>query len=181
MKIFLIRHGKPIVKLNKWINITGYLNLFRKYNRSGIINDKRNIHRIVRIIGNDVICFSSDLPRAVETAQQVLSNSNFEKDKIFREVKLPVVRIPIIANYFIWRSISRFFWLIGIKKENYRREKKRAEKAAKKLIDNAKDQNVLLFGHGLMNSLVAHKIKTNGWKLHIPLRINYWNVIILEQ
>ncbi|NOX67122.1 MAG: histidine phosphatase family protein [Chlorobi bacterium] len=181
MKIFLIRHGKPDIKLNRWTNINGYVKLLREYNRCGIVADKYNSNKVKKIVGNNALFFSSDLPRAVETAQHVLLNSNFKKEKIFREAELPVIRIPIIANYFIWRSISRGFWLMGIKKENYKRSKKRAEEAAIKLISKAEERDVVLFGHGIMNSLLARELKARGWKLRIPLGINYWNVIILEQ
>ncbi len=181
MKIYLIRHGKPSIKLNRWTNIVGYIKMLREYNRSGIIHDKHNSLKVANKIGSNVICFSSDLRRTVETAHSVLLNSNFEQDKLFREAELPIVRIPMLANYFIWRAVSRVFWLIGIKKENYKRSKRRAEKATLKLMDAAKEHDVALFGHATMNSLLARELRANGWKLRIPLRINYWNVIILEQ
>ena len=48
-------------------------------------------------------------------------------------------------------------------------------------MDEADKHDVVLFGHGMMNSLIALKLMLNGWKCRIPLVNNYWNVIILKQ
>ena len=53
--------------------------------------------------------------------------------------------------------------------------------AALKLMNEAEKHDVVLFGHGMMNSLLAFELKLKGWKGHIPIVNNYWNVIILKQ
>lgn len=182
MKIYLVRHGKPDIDLRGWTNTAGYAKLLRKYNRSGIIKNEQHSNKVASLIGSTAKCFSSDSPRAVDTANEVLSGQNLISDKLFREIELPVIRMPIIANYFIWRSLYRFFWLISLnKKESLYKSKKKISKAALKLSSEAEKNDVVLFGHGMMNSLLALELKLKGWKCHVPLVNNYWNVIILEE
>ena len=182
MKIYLVRHGETSIDLKGWMNVLGYTKLLRKYNRAGIKVDKQRSSKLTNIIYSDTKYFSSDLPRAVQTATEVSSNYNIIQDKIFREIDLPVVKLPIIANYNTWRKLARFFWFFGLSKNrNFWKSKKRISKAALKLMNEAEKNDVVLFGHGMMNSLLALELKLKGWKCSIPLVNNYWHVIILKQ
>lgn len=182
MKIYLVRHGEPDINMRGWINVLGYSKLLRKYNRSRIIKNEQHSIKVASVIGNTAKCFSSDSPRAVDTANEVLCSSNFKPDKLFREIELPVIKIPIIANYYIWRTLARLFWFLGFsEKRSIWKSKKIVSMAALQLIDEAEKHDVVLFGHGMMNSLLALELKLKGWKCRIPLVNNYWNVIILEQ
>ena len=182
MKIYLVRHGETDINLKGWTNVLGYAKLFRKYNKAGIKINKQSSSKVANTVSTDAKYFSSDLLRAVQTANEVLSNKTITQDKLFREIELPVITMPIIANYHIWRLLLRFFWFISFdKKRNFWRSKKRVSIAALKLMDEAEKHDVVLFGHGMMNSLLALELKLKGWKCRIPLINNYWNVIILEQ
>ena len=182
MKIYLVRHGEMDIKLKGWMNVLGYAKLLRKYNRAGIITNKKSSTIVSHIIKPDAKYFSSDFPRAAQTAIEVLTTGNITQDKLFREIDLPIIKFPIITNYYIWRTLSRFIWLISIRnKQNFWKSRKRVSMAALKLMDEAEKHDVVLFGHGMMNTLLALELKLNGWKCHIPILNNYWNVIILKQ
>lgn len=181
MNIYLVRHGETDIDLKGWMNVLDYAMLIRKYNRAGIKLNKQRSTEVANMIHPDAKYFSSDLPRAIQTAYEVLLNSNAIQDRIFREIDLPVLKLPIIANYYLWRTLARLFWFFGFsKKQNFWESKRRVSIAALKLMDEAEKNDVVLFGHGMMNSLIALELKLNGWKCRIPLVNNYWNVIILN-
>ena len=181
MKIFLVRHAEPDIDLKGWTNILEHRKLLRKYYRAGIVLNEVKLNRITNIIGDSVTVYSSNLPRAVLTAKTVFPEKDIIQERMFKEVELPAVRIPIKANYFIWKSISRIFWIISLsRKENFVRIKNRIFTAADKLIKEAEQQDIVLFGHGIMNSLITLRLLSKGWKYKGSPINNYWNVIILK-
>ncbi len=182
MKIFLVRHAEPDIRLKGWTNVLEHRKQLRKYYRAGIVFDKTKFGKVLNIINTEAIFYSSNLPRAVLTAKQIVPEERIIQNKLFQEIELPAVRIPIKANYFLWRNISRLFWIIKLsKKENFLEIKNKIITAADKLMKDAETHDVVLFGHGLMNLLLALRLKSQGWKGRIPLINNYWNIIILKQ
>ena len=125
MKIYLIRHAEPDIDLKGWTNVLEHRKRLRKYYRAGIVIDEAKLKKVLSIINRNAIFYSSDLPRAVLTAKQIVPEEKIIQDKLFQEIELPAVRIPIKANYFLWRNISRFFWIIKLsKKRKLFRDKK---------------------------------------------------------
>ena len=103
MSIYLVRHGETDIDLKGWMNVLDYAKSLKKYNRAGIKINRNQSDKVAKIVNPNAVYFSSDLPRAYQTANIVLSGTSILQDKLFREIELPVIKIPIIANYFIWR------------------------------------------------------------------------------
>ncbi|VAX25735.1 hypothetical protein MNBD_IGNAVI01-1514 [hydrothermal vent metagenome] len=181
MKIYLVRHAEPDIDLKGWTNILEHRKLLRKYYRTGIVLNEDKLKKVMSIVGDSVTIYSSNLPRAILTAKAAFPDRNIIQEKVFREVELPAVRIPIKANYFLWKSISRIFWIIRLSKgENFVRIKNRIFTAADKLMKEAEQHDIVLFGHGIMNSLITLRLLSKGWKYRGSPINNYWNVIILK-
>ena len=180
MEIILIRHGKPSSADNPIIDACEYTKWIRRYNSSYVskssrpenINDKYRSFYVV----------SSDLKRAIHSANIYVEKSPKEIDKLYREMEIPRYKLPFQLKAWNWVYLSRLLWMLGCKGsfESFNQAKKRAEVAAVKLIEIAQNQEkVLLFGHGYMNRYIRKSLIQKGWVLNSKSN-SYWGITSLE-
>ena len=180
MEIILIRHGKPSSADNPIIDACEYTKWIRRYNSSYVsessrpenINDKYKSFYVV----------SSDLKRAIHSANIYVEKSPKEIDKLYREMEIPRYKLPFQLKAWNWVYLSRLLWMLGCKGsfESFNQAKKRAEVAAVKLIEIAQNQEkVLLFGHGYMNRYIRKSLIQKGWVLNSKSN-SYWGITSLE-
>jgi broad specificity phosphatase PhoE len=183
MKIYLIRHGEPLVVHNQKANLLGYAKWLRSYYHAGIKLDEEKAADVARRVCGQSKYFSSDLKRAVQTAAAVRQGAEVTKEKVFREVELPLVALPITAKCSSWLVLSRLLWFCGIgnRGESFKQAKARVLKAVARLVEEAKKQDVVLFSHGMMNYFIAKELKRLGWQGSVPSKIKYWDVVVLEK
>jgi broad specificity phosphatase PhoE len=180
MEIVLIRHGKPSSANNPMIKAYEYANWIRRYNSSDVAKESRP-----KYINDNYKSFyivSSDLKRAVHSANIYVGKPPEKIDKLYREMEIPRYKFPFQLKAWNWVYFSRFLWIIGYKGpfESFKEAKQRAENAALKLIELAQQQNsVVLFGHGFMNRYIRKSLIQKGWALNSKDNA-YWGITSLE-
>ncbi len=150
----------------------------KKYNAAGITKNRKPPPELVKTIEKFDVVASSDLKRAVDSAQLIVKNKVIIKNPVFREFELPdsKKRYPKFTPG-IWSVIFRLLWFVGYsnKSENFQDSKNRIKLSAEKLSDLAnKHSEIVLVGHGLMNSFIGMELKKMGWKKKRKRGKGYW-------
>jgi broad specificity phosphatase PhoE len=176
MDIILLRHGQPNIDTDKLQRTHEMRAWIDHYNLAGIADTPPENARSLASQPRYVV--ASTLPRALASLA-LLGLQPHESDALFCEAELPVFPVPLLRlRPLHWVVIFRLLWLCGYAKnvESLSSAKKRAAAASGKLADLAATQGaVLLLGHGVMNSLIANKLKKAGWRLHSQSGNSYWN------
>jgi len=180
MEIILIRHGKPTSANNPIVDVCEYVNWIRRYDFSDVAKNSRpkNINEQYK----SFYTISSDLKRAIHSANIYVSKSPEEINKLYREMEIPRYKLPFQLKAWNWVYLSRFLWMLGYKGsfESFKQAKQRAEVAAEQLIETANNQDkVILFGHGYMNRYIRKSLIQKGWVLNSKSNA-YWGITSLE-
>ncbi len=180
MEIILIRHGKPTSATNPRVDASGYAQWVRQYNASNVSINSRPKAIIERY--KSFYSLSSDLSRAIHSANIYSGKYPEEVDRLYREMEIPRYKLPFLLKAWHWLYLSRILWMIGYKGsfESFEQAKQRAELAALKLIEVAQEKSdVVLFGHGYMNRYIRKALMNKGWILTSKSNA-YWGVTRLE-
>lgn len=180
MKIILIRHGKPASANNPVVNACEYTKWVRRYNFSDVAKSSRP--ESVNDHYKSFYTISSDLPRAIHSANIYVGKYPEEMDKLYREMEIPRYKLPFQLKAWNWVYFSRLLWMLGCKGsfESFKQAKQRAEIAAEQLIKIAENQDeIVLFGHGFMNRYIRKSLRQKGWKLNAKSNA-YWGITSLE-
>jgi len=182
MEIILIRHGKPTSAKNPVVDASGYIKWVRQYHHSAVadhsrpetINDEYKSYYIV----------SSDLKRAIHSANIYLEKTPETVDKVFREMEIPRYKFPFKLKAWSWLYLSRVLWMLGYigPFESFKQAKQRADLATNRLIEIAQNQTeekVVLFGHGFINRYIRKSLIKKGWQLNAKSNA-YWGVTRLK-
>jgi broad specificity phosphatase PhoE len=114
------------------------------------------------------LILTSDLPRAVASAQRIGSGAALEVGPLWRETELPRVDfgwpklpLPVLA-VSVKLAWSRGY---GTACESFPSACRRAERAAAVLEERTADGSlVLVVGHGVFNGLLAAALRHRGWR-----------------
>jgi hypothetical protein len=185
IQIMLIRHGIPKIDRANWITFYEASNFVMAY-------DTVEVYEIENIPvdvepGEIEKVYSSPLRRARSTAEQLFGDEfDIVYDSIFREFKNEIVPIPWIRLPLgFWRVSSRIFWMVGLHSEevpSLRSERKRAKRAAEKLVVHAlEDKHVILVAHGFINRFMIRHLKKSGWHHSYDGGFEYTNVQVLSK
>jgi broad specificity phosphatase PhoE len=180
MEIVLIRHGKPSSANNPIVNAIDYTKWVRQYNSSGVAKCSRP--ESINEQYKSFYTISSDLKRAIHSANIYLGKPPEKIDKLYREMEIPRYKISCQIKAWNWVYLSRFIWMLGFKGsfESFKHAKQRANIAALQLIEMANKQDkVLLFGHGYMNRYIRKSLIKKGWGLKSKSNA-YWGITHLE-
>lgn len=176
MEITLIRHGKPKSADNLLVNASGYAKWIRHYNFSDVALNSRPESIEQRF--KSFYSISSDLIRAVHSANIYLDEHPKQIDKLYREMEIPRYKLPFTLKTWHWVFVTRVLWMAGLKGvfESFSEGKKRADVAADELIEIARSKDkVILFGHGYMNRYIRKSPIKKGWQLNVKSN-KYWGV-----
>lgn len=167
--IILIRHATPIIDYDvcRYKIAHDRMNSYNsteeiKYDE---IDPLLNEIRALVPVNNNVVVFTSVLPRAMNTAHYIFDSSGVSiiSNPIFSEFDLDILKIPIIRLATkSWLFISRVAWFFGMKRRSssFGDEKKRAKIASKILREHHKEYTtVVLVGHAFMNKFIGRQLK----------------------
>lgn len=159
MRIGLVRHFKVNCPHKKWMTSEEFRQWSEKYEHSKVIK------RPVEMCGIEWdVCYSSDLPRAVATAEEVYSG-HIMLDKLLREVdNAPFIHTDRFRLPFeVWHICGRLAWLFKSKSqpESIRETKKRIHAFMDK-IDWTKE-NILIVFHGFMLFNFQRELRRRGF------------------
>ena len=166
MEIILIRHGKPTSANNPELSASEYTKWIRRYNASDVSEQSRPQNKLKLNSSNLII--SSDLKRAIHSAEIYTGEPPDQTFELFREMEIPRYKFPFRLKAWTWVYLCRAFWMLGLKGpfESYKEAKSRAELGAEKLIELAQEKgSVVLFGHGYMNLHIRKFLINKGWEL----------------
>lgn len=169
MEIVLVRHGKSLWMENKPIMCQEFKNWVEKYDEHGVVEEKAYPEETLQKARAAKMVFTSDLKRAVASAKLLTPNTALVSHSLFRETELPIPSLELgglklRAN--IWAVVLRCLWFGGYSKgcESLGDAGKRAEKAAARLVEYAKEYHtVVLVGHGFFNRLIGKELLKMGW------------------
>jgi len=159
MRIGLLRHFKVNCPHKKMMTSKEFREWSEKYEVSKVIKKK------VEMYGNEWgICYASDLPRAVTTANEVYSG-NVLIDKLLREVdNAPFIHTERIKLPFeIWHLCGRLAWYFKSKSQPENRIE--TGKRINQFLDRIdwSQENILIVFHGFMLYNFQKELRKRGF------------------
>lgn len=181
MEIVLVRHGKPSLVESRTLSASAFSRWIVGYNNSGILSGSKPPLALISLLQSHYI-ISSDLKRAVDSADRCNSQKNKLQLNLLREMEIPEFNFPIKLTANSWLLLNRLLWFVNIGREveSFSDAKNRAKLAAIELVKLAiKHNKVAVFGHGLMNRYIAKELIKLGWNGSLQ-RQNYWGMMRFE-
>ncbi len=189
MNIILVRHGKSLLVENMPVNIGGFKEWVEKYDTSGILEEPSFPPETLLKASGAKMVLTSDLKRAVQSAEMLKPDIKAAADPVFREVAMSVPLsgpkgLKLTAGW--WAVIFRCLWLYGYAGggESFQAAKKRAAAATGILDKSAREHgDVLLVGHGFFNRMIGKELKKLGWQRRSKNDSRHWSstVFTLER
>ena len=178
MKIALVRHGRPTFKMRGWVQAGDIAQLANTYEYAGIRNSPSLQAKQYVQKSKVVVC--SDLPRSLESAQELGVNHLHAVDEIYRECRVPHFdKGSLVLPMKVWAVVLGVFWALGFSKngEPLSAAKQRARAVAYNLIELAEEHDsVVLVGHAVLNKFVARELRALHWRGPRKPKKHYWAV-----
>lgn len=128
---------------------------------------------------------ATPLRRSRDSAQLLAPSIQPLIDPCFREAELPsAIRSGLRLRPMIWAGLARGAWFCGWSKgvESFRAARERAATAASVLTGHAEEVGmVVLVGHGLMNILIARRLRAAGWRGPRVPSTRHWTFGVYER
>jgi len=175
-KIILVRHGEPDLYIDRKISGHEISSFLEKYDKAPL---KKSTYPppSVQFWAKNATVVCSHLRRSIESAKRCEVDIDVS-DKLFAEAIPPHFRSKnLVLKPKQWLVLSRILSLLGfsLHGESLRQSRLRAKEAAHYLVKLSKQQNVILFGHGLFNILIASELRKMGYEgPKVPAR-NFWD------
>jgi len=135
----------------------------------------------------DSYVFSSNLPRALHSAELCSGRPPNRISEDFKEMELPSFKLPlsppITLSVNTWLILFRVCWMFGLHKDVESRQQMNTRLAdATRVLRTASKQenNIVVFGHGLANRRIAKNLRKRGWRI-LRNDHGYWSVIELAK
>jgi broad specificity phosphatase PhoE len=179
MEITFIRHGRSKHIENHKMPCFDFTQWVENYDNNGVFEELTYPSATIEKITSAKIVVTSDLIRAVESAQLLKPGVKVISNPVFRETELPrwaMKSLKLRPN--VWAVLLRILWLCGYSNEceSLTSAKLRAEKAAQQLMTLAEEnKSVALVGHGVFNRLIAKELQKQGWKGKRRTTAKHWN------
>ena len=174
-RIILVRHGEPDLAVAKRISGSEISDFLKAYDSAPLTPSSTPSDRL-RFLAHNATVVCSPLPRSLESAGRCGVTPDIV-DACFAESIPPHFRSRrLTMTPKQWLLLSRIMWLGGfsLHGESLHAARRRARKAAQILIWEAKRRDVVLFGHGLFNIMIAGQLSAMGYRgPRVPARA-FW-------
>ena len=178
MTISLIRHGEPTVSLREKVKGNQFLNFIERYDAAGIAKDSIPSANIIAIVQKANVIFTSNLNRAIDSANILQPRVEPTSNAIFREINCwRAFPTKIEISALSWAILCNILWRFKIPPivESPNAVKRRAKQAAELLIQNHKVYgSTVLVAHGGINTLIAKELKILGWQGSQNVNNQHW-------
>lgn len=170
---------------SRWITHRAFQHYINKYQDVGLAPDSPPPHELKRLVNDANRVFTSELQRAIESAQALLPKADIISNPVFSEAPLasppiPGVRLKVPA----WAVFARVAWHGGYTPsiEDYRQVKRRAVRGLTLLSDAAKEDGVsILVAHGYINAIIGRMLRLRGWsRTSGAHRAEFWNAVVYD-
>ena len=176
--ITLIRHGKPAITPQGWINSSDLSQVIGHYQSARIASDSFPPEAIQALVQSAKLVFTSDLPRSIHSAQILEPTILPIRNPIFREVdfwlECPLnIRLP----FHMWLFLDRLLLSLGYSPHSQSQtyNKERVRKATELLEQKSYEtESVVLVGHGITNLFIARELKKRGWHGPQMPKLEHW-------
>ncbi|MBE9169174.1 histidine phosphatase family protein [Pleurocapsales cyanobacterium LEGE 06147] len=166
--IVLVRHGKPTILPQEWISGRELPQFANRYQAAGILSSSLPPENVRTLARSAKMVFTSDIFRAVHSAQILEPTVTPVSNSIFREIEFwfefpSNLRLPAQ----IWIILARLLWDFGYSHHSQSQvdAKEQAKKAAVFLEQQSCEAgSVVLVGHGITNLFIARELKKLGWR-----------------
>lgn len=163
MKVGLVRHFEVECQMP---NISKLMtpNQFRQWLQEYEMSDIKYGTLELSMIKWDK-CYSSDLPRAIKTAQKIYDGQIIETRALRELVIYPPTDINIKLPILMWLIFGRMAWMLSHKSqlENRLIFKERVNYIVKDLMFKG-DKNVLIVSHGFLMVFLRKALLKHGFK-----------------
>ena len=185
MRIVLARHGRLIWDFATPVSGRGFGEWLYGENHAPIDTSHRPSAELQDLVRTADGIVASPLRRSLESARLLAPAVVPLVDACFREAELPFtiasgLRLPPI----IWAGLARIAWFCGWSPgvETFRAARGRAAEAARALAVQAESRGaVVLVGHGLMNILIAARLRGAGWSGPLWLGQRHWGFAVYDK
>ncbi len=183
--IVLARHGRPAWDVRTPIPGHALADWLRGEADAPLAPSPRPGAELERL-GRAAQCLvTSPLRRSRDSAQLLAPATAPLIDPRFREAELPAaIRSGVRLRPGMWTWLARLAWFCGWSAgvESFTAARERASHAASVLTNHAREFGaVLLVGHGLMNILIAQRLRALGWRgPRFPSR-KHWTFGVYER
>lgn len=162
-----MRHGKPDINKNLWLNAHEFGLWVEQYNAAGLNADDLPPGEAVEQARMSTFIVCSDLPRSLESARALGIKRIDLSSSLFREFDMPssAWRFPVLP-LSLWLLIFRFAWIFGYSRnvESFKLAKTRAQLCAEELVNlSSTHETVLFVGHGSLNWFLAKYLNKLGF------------------
>jgi broad specificity phosphatase PhoE len=185
-KIVLIRHGRSALGAEAdWLSQDGVLRRRAAYDRAGIAPEDSPPVAALAAVAQCEIVVSSDLARAIESAERLAPGRLIAQSPLLREAPLPVPPFPLRLPLPAWDALMTVAWGYRMlqRREAAPAETARAAEAAQWLETVAQQANTIaVVTHVVFRRLLANQLAAVGWKLPTRGRsYKWWSVWTAER
>jgi len=164
--IILIRHGPTAHKKRGWLSAAEAARWLESYDSCGIRPKDPAPAELLKLASAADAIISSDLPRALESAERLACGRHVVATVLLRECQMQVSPLPLRMPLSLWHVDITVRWLFLLLSRNSRAraELQRAKTAARWLIGLTSLNNcVLVITHNAFRALLLRYLNTNGW------------------
>jgi len=183
-RIILVRHGRPALPLRPRTGHGGFRDYIDTYEQAGLDPESLPPRELSDLVKDLDHVFTSDRPRAHQSAKALAPHAALKVDPLFAEAPLASPRIPLLKMRVPkWAVVARILWHAGYHPEieNYRKAKHRAGEAADILMDKVREGGAaVLVAHGYFNAMIGRLLRQRGFTRTGAHRVRYWNAVIYE-
>ena len=184
-RIILVRHGTPDWDFRTPI-AGAALGRWLEGERDAALTAAQSPSAELREVVRGARCvMTSTLRRAIDSARFLFPSVAPTIDARFAEPSLPcAVRSRLRFRPGLWTGLVRTAWFCGWTPgvESFSAARRRARDAAQALVALAADGgDVVLVGHGLMNLLLAARLRTTGWVGPRLRPFRHWGFRVYER
>ena len=183
--IIVSRHGRPALNRAAGPKLTwhDYQDWWERYEAGSLDEDQVVPAKLIEAVKDVDLVFSSERPRAIETAQKATEGREPHQDAVFNEAPLPPPRLK--GRTYLpktWNVLARSAWLGGhsLGGESVSEARERARQAAQRLHEAAAGQSVYLAAHGWFNRMLRRPLRRLGWVCIHDGGDKYWSYRIYE-
>jgi len=178
-RILLVRHGpSALVHDGRWIDAAGVRRYHAAYDAAGIVSESSPPSGLVAEAAAAQTIVSSDLPRALESAERLAPGRDITASPLLRETHLAIPRwaigrLPLLA----WSAVLHLHWGYRIMRgmDVSSVELAQAEAAADWLGTLAgESRTIVAVTHGVFRRNLANRLALRGWHME-PGRRPYHN------
>lgn len=188
-RIIVVRHGRPALDRNVGprLDARAYRDWWARYEAGSLQQGQTPPEDLRRHAHPEALFFSSERPRAAESAALIAAGRPVTADALFNEAPLPPPRWSERRRYLpkTWNKFARLAWLAGHRdagEEHVAETRVRAAQAVDMLIAAAGDgRDVILAAHGWFNRMLRRPFARRGWRCVRDGGDGYWSFRVYER